>query len=304
LKKITILCPVYNEEHCLPIFCSRVNSIIQTYNDKYIFELLFSNNCSTDNSLEIISNLKTNYNYINYITLSRNFGYQASLIAGLNCALGDYVIIIDADCEDPPEMISKFLAKMEEGYDVVYGRRINRPESYLLRTLRKLFYWILKSTADASVNLYMAEFSLISNKVRNEIIKSNNSFPFIRAEISYIGFKQTGINYTREKRVAGKTNYNFVKMTLFAIAGILSSSTFLLRLIAYLFPFILSVNLIIFLIPEYISFNFLLIFNIVYLNFVFFVFSLYLARIYKNILNRSIFIIDQKKSNYTHNENL
>ncbi len=298
MKNITILCPVFNEESCLPIFCDRIDKVIEKHKSKYNFDILFSNNSSTDRTIEVIIELKNKYSYINYFSLSRNFGYQASLVAGLNNAKGDYIIIIDADCEDPPEMIHEFIFKMEEGYDVVYGRRINRPESGLLKFLRKIFYLILKSTADAKVNLYMAEFSLISNQVRNEIIKSNNSFPFVRAEISFIGFKQIGINYTREQRVAGKTNYNFTRMTLFAIAGILSSSTFLLRVIAYLFPFIFILNILCLILLNKYYFFHLVVINFIYLNFIFFVFSIYIARIYKNILNRPIYIIDKKKSNF------
>ena len=304
MKKITILCPVFNEEKCLPIFCNRVGTIIEKYKSKYDFDILFSNNSSTDNTIGIILELKKTYSYINYFSLSRNFGYQASLIAGLNKAIGDYIIIIDADCEDPPEMIDTFINKMEDGYDVVYGRRINRPESRLLKFFRKMFYLILKSTADANVNLYMAEFSLISSQVRDEIIKTNNSFPFIRAEISYIGFEQIGINYTREQRVAGKTNYNFSKMTLFAIAGILSTSTFLLRMIVYLFPIFILLNLLSILYLDNFSFLRIFLLDFIYINFIFFVFSLYIARIYKNILNRPIYIIDEKKSNYLKNEKL
>jgi dolichol-phosphate mannosyltransferase len=298
MKKITILCPIFNEESCLPIFCQRVDRIVQKHKGKYDFDVLFSNNSSIDNSLLVIHELKKSYSYINYFTLSRNFGYQASLIAGLNNAIGDYIVIIDADCEDPPEMIDSFISKMEEGYDVVYGRRINRPESKMLKFFRKMFYLILKITADANVNLYMAEFSLISNKVRNEIIKSNNSFPFIRAEICNIGFQQIGINYTREQRVAGKTNYNFFRMIIFAIAGILSTSTFLLRIIAYLFPIIALLNIFsLYFFENSLLFK-ILVLDFIYINFIFFVFSLYIARIYKNILNRPIYIIDENKSNY------
>ena len=297
MKKITILCPIFNEESCLPFFCQRVDRIVQKHKSNYDFDVLFSNNSSIDNSLLVIHELKKSYSYINYFTLSRNFGYQASLIAGLNNAIGDYIVIIDADCEDPPEMIDSFISKMEEGYDVVYGRRINRPESKMLKFFRKMFYLILKITADANVNLYMAEFSLISNKVKNEIIKSNNSFPFIRAEICNIGFEQIGINYTREQRVAGKTNYNFFRMTIFAIAGILSTSTFLLRIIAYLFPIIALLNIFSLFFENSILFK-ILVLDFIYINFIFFVFSLYIARIYKNILNKPIYIIDENKSNY------
>jgi len=298
VKKITILCPIFNEESCLPIFCQRVDRIVQKHKSKYDFDVLFSNNSSIDNSLLVIHELKKSYSYINYFSLSRNFGYQASLIAGLNNAIGDYIVIIDADCEDPPEMIDIFISKMEEGYDVVYGRRVNRPESKILKFFRKLFYLILKITADANVNLYMAEFSLISNKVRNSIIKSNNSFPFIRAEICNIGFEQIGINYTREKRVAGKTNYNFLRMTFFAIAGILSTSTFLLRIIVYLFPIIALLNSFSIYFFENRLLLKILVLDFIYINFILFVFSLYIARIYKNVLNRPIYIIDENKSNY------
>lgn len=297
MKKVSVFVPVYNEEESLPIFIDRIHKVFLKLNQSYNFELLFANNASIDGTLETLMKLKSSFSNIRYVTFSRNFGYQSSLVAGLTLAEGDFIVIIDADCEDPPELIEEFLKKSEEGYDIVYGRRINRPESYLLKLLRKTFYKILKLTADANVNLYMAEFSLISSRVRDVLIKGNNSFPFLRSEIANVGFNQFGIDYTRESRVAGRTNYNFQRMTLFALAGILSSSTFLLRIIAYLFPLVLAVNIGLVLFGHSLLI-YGLYFNFVYLNFLFFAFSFYLARLYKNILNKPLFIIDELNSNY------
>jgi dolichol-phosphate mannosyltransferase len=143
----------------------------------------------------------------------------------------------------------------------------------------------------------MAEFSLLSRRVREELIKGNNSFPFLRAEIGNVGFKQIGIDYTRQARVAGKTNYNFQRMTLFAVAGILSSSTFLLRLVVYLFVPVIVVNFVMLLFnAEFLKYG--IVINFMYMNFALLAFSFYLARLYKNILNRPLFIIDELNSDY------
>ena len=297
MKKVIVFVPVYNEEESLPIFIERIQRVFEKLNQRYKFELLFANNASIDGTLDVLVRLKSSFSNIRYVTFSRNFGYQASLVAGLTLSEGDFIVIIDADCEDPPELIEEFLNKSEEGYDIVYGRRINRPESSLLKFLRKTFYMILKLTADANVNLYMAEFSLLSNRVREVLIEGNNSFPFLRSEIANVGFKQFGIDYTRESRVAGRTNYNFQRMTLFALAGILSSSTFLLRMIAYLFPFVFAINIALFFFGESLLVSGLY-FNFIYLNFLFFAFSFYLARLYKNILRKPLFIIDELNSSY------
>lgn len=295
-KLISIICPVHNEEEAIPLFYKRLKSAIADLCQRYDFELIFTNNASTDRSLEIIKELCKKDLSVQVITFSRNFGYQASLIAGLRNAKGLSSIIIDVDCEDPPEMIPKFVSEWEKGYDIVYGRRDKRPEFIGIQLARKAFYRITRLIADYDFVLDMAEFALFSARVRDSIVKNLSTFPFIRSEIGFVGFKRIGIPYTRESRITGETHYNFIRMTQFAIGGILSSSTFPLRLAAYLgFPLIL-INLFAFILVliEIINTNIQLIFLIdfTYVIMILVFLSIYLARVYKDGVQRPLFIID------------
>ena len=237
---------------------------------------------------------------VQVLTLSRNFGYQASVLAGITHAAGDAIIVIDVDCEDPPEMIPQFIAKWEEGYDIVYGRRQNRPEPRPLVLERKLFYRTLRLMADTDIVLDMAEFALVSSRVRNAMCDNKNTFPFLRAEIGYSGFSRYGITYDRQQRTTGKSYYNLWGMFMFAIAGILSVSTFPIRVAAYMWPLIVVINLVLLVLDitgiSAGAFRILVILDLIYGITLLTTHGLYLARIYKNDAARPIFIIDWKLS--------
>jgi polyisoprenyl-phosphate glycosyltransferase len=237
MLKLSILCPVFNEEQVIPLFFKRIQPIIQALAGRYFVDLVFLNNASSDGTLAEIQKLRERYAAIYVVTMSRNVGYQRSLDCGLRTVKGDLFAIIDVDCEDPPEMLIDFVAKYEQGYDIVYGIRADRQEFAALKSMRKLFYRILKMVADEDIILDMAEFSLFTTEVRDSMLIESNSFPFVRASISRVGFKRIGIPFNRQRRIAGATHYNFIGMSTFAIAGILSASTLLLRLPVLIFPF-------------------------------------------------------------------
>ncbi len=299
-KLISIICPVFNEEVVIPLFYERLNSVIRKIESIYNFEIIFTNNSSTDSSFDILAGLREKDSRVKIITYSRNFGYQASILGGLTYAKGEAIIFIDVDCEDPPELIPKFLEKWEEGFDIVFGIRGKRQEPKIVTALRKLFYRVLKIAADTDIILDMAEFSLITKRVKKEIIKSGNTFPFIRAEIAFSGFRKFGINYDREKRIAGETHYNLYGMTKFAVAGILSISTFPLRAGVYLWPILLLFNIYLLWkinVTQSIFFSaFLLACDLLYLISLLTALGLYIARIYKNGINRPVYIVDWSQS--------
>ena len=298
-KLISVICPVFNEEKTIPIFFERITKVFELLKNKYDFELLFTNNRSTDQSLELIKRFHKKDPRIKVITLSRNFGYQSSILSGLNHVQGDAIFIIDVDCEDPPELLPKFIKKWEEGHDIVYGVRRKRQESKFLQLMRKMYYRLLRLVSDYEVILDMAEFSLFTSYVRDLILSNKNTFPFIRQEIAYIGLNRTSIVYDREKRVAGKSNYNFFQMFPFAIAGLLTSSTLLLRLPLYLFPLLIIFNLFLILGPWISDKNaifIILTIGSIYISFFIAVACLYIARIYHNNVRRPLFIIDWKNS--------
>jgi dolichol-phosphate mannosyltransferase len=299
---ISIICPVFNEQDAIPIFYRRLAAAIEPLIDRYAFEILFTNNCSTDESLSVISTLRKCDPRIQAITLSRNFGYQASVLAGLKNVKGDAIIVIDVDCEDPPELIPTFIEKWEQGFDIVYGRRDNRPEPKPVLYMRKLFYRLLKLMADTDIILDMAEFSLVTRRVLEVMCANNNTFPFLRAEIGYAGFSRVGVDYDRQSRTVGKSNYNLWQMFLFACAGILSVSTFPLRLGAYLWPLMAVLNataIIVLILGNDISskiFAITILCDLLYCITLLTALGLYIARIYKNIIKRPIYIIDNSRT--------
>jgi polyisoprenyl-phosphate glycosyltransferase len=236
-KQLTILCPCYNEQGVIILFFQRLLPVIRQLSDRYRVVVTFLNNASTDSTLPEILLLREQWPEVYVITMSRNVGYQRSLECGLRNSTGDCFIVVDTDCEDPPEMILQFIAHYEQGYEIVYGERVDRDEPEYLIAGRKFFYRLLKSVADEEIILDMAEFALFSSEVRDAIIQDSSSFPFIRSSISRVGFRRVGIPFKRELRIGGRTHYNIFGMTVFAAAGILSASTLLLRIPIYVLPF-------------------------------------------------------------------
>jgi glycosyltransferase involved in cell wall biosynthesis len=295
-KRLVVICPVYNEEKVIPLFFGRIKPVLDSLSGRYETDLVFMNNASSDGSLAAIRSIRETSPSVYVLSLSKNSGYQRSVECGLRNTDGDLFLVIDVDCEDPPEMIPRFLEEIEKGADVVYGERVDRPESAALKGARKLFYRVTKAVADDEIVLDMAEFALFTREVRDAINRDTSSFPFIRASIGRVGFRRVGIPYKREPRIAGITHYNLVGMTIFAIAGILSSSTLFLRLPAYLFPFWLlfiaafavgfAVN------GSAYSLAGLIVTFAAYVGGTCMVMAIYVARLYKNTLGRPNTILD------------
>lgn len=296
--KLTIICPAYNEEASLPIFFTRMSSVAALIADRYDVNILFINNGATDRTLDLIQSFDSPHLGTYVVTLSRNVGYQRAIECGLRMAKGDLFVVIDADCEDPPEMIPDFLARQAQGYDIVYGERVDRTEGVIMKAMRRLFYRVTRALADEEIVLDMAEFALITAEVRDAIIADTSSFPFIRASIGRVGFSRTGIPYKRQARVAGQTHYNLLRMATFAVAGILSSSTLLLRLPIYLLPFwlIAVMALAAFHLSSGSSWSMVLMIALVclYLGGTVAFIAVYVARIYKNTLGRPNYVVDRK----------
>ena len=298
MKKLAVICPLYNEEKSLPLFIEEIMKVEKSISENYQLDIVFSNNASTDRTLTMLEEFSLKYKNVYYYTLSKNFGYQNSLNFALKNTTADLYTIIDTDGEDPPSMIIDFLKKYEEGNDIVYGERVNRPEGYVIRKMRNLFYRILKFFSDDEIILNMAEFSLFTNEVKEHLVEENSSFPFLRSAISRVGFNLKAIPYSRNERFAGKSNYNFYSMFKFALAGILASTTLPLRFPIYFFPFWLGIS-------SFLLFNstnneifwkYFIFISIIYLVLILSFISIYIARIYKNGLMRANAYLVKKKS--------
>ena len=300
LPVLSVICCVYNEESAIPLFYGRLSQVLQQLQGSYEANLFFVDNGSEDHSYDIIRELAEQHPNVYVYALSRNFGYQCAVECGLRHTPGDLFVVIDVDCEDPPEMIPDFLKYYEEGYDIVYGERLDRHEGPVLKAARKLFYRLIRQVADENFVLDMAEFSLITAEVRDAIVQDNNTFPFIRASIGRIGFRRKNIPYKRQMRIAGKTHYNPFNMLTFAVAGALTATTLPLRLAAYLFPlWLLALGALV--VAGFLQRSFWYLPVIMATGFGFCGFALvaigvYVARVYKNGLNRPNVIIKRRQS--------
>jgi len=298
-KLVQVICPVHNEELCLDYFYERYSAVRDRIPARWRLELTFIDNASTDRTVEIIRQIRSRDPSVQLITHSRNFGYQASLICGLTNLHGDAYVIIDADCEDPPEMIVDFIAKWEDGYDLVYGDRKWRSENPTVALARRLFYRLTKRVADSEFIIDMAEFSLFSRRVRDQVLSHGSTFPFVRSDLAYSGFRRFAIEYKREPRRFGRTHYNFLRMAKFAISGILSASTFPLRAVVYvgipivladLFAAVLQIAGVAVPMPA------VLLVNLAFVCLSLVSISLYIARISKDVVGRPLFIVDELRS--------
>ncbi|MDA0654731.1 MAG: glycosyltransferase family 2 protein [Proteobacteria bacterium] len=301
--RLSVICPVYNERETIPLFFERFRTAMAEVSGQFDLELIFVDNCSDDGTPDAIRELHDDTIEIFHIRLARNFGYQSSLVGGLTYATGDLIVNIDVDCEDPPELIPRFLDGWRSGYDVVYGIRQGRPESMMMVAVRKLFYRITRQIADSDFVLDMAEFVLMTRQVRDAVLRTETSFPFIRSEIGYAGFRRMGIAYDRQPRIAGVSNYNLPGLVRFAVAGMLSASTAPLRLIAYFGLPLGMLNLAGLLAALFVDIPTGFVRWVEVADLTFLILStcflaIYLARIYKNGLMRPNFIVDSGRSRF------
>ncbi len=228
---LSIIVPVYNEEKNIPELLKRLNPILSKYN----FELIFVDDGSTDASAQIIKNLAKKDKKIKLISFQRNFGHQMALSCGYKHAKGDCVISLDADLQDPPEVIDKMIKKWQEGYEVVYGQRLDRQtDSFFKKTTADLFYKLMNALSDVPIPQHVADFRLLDKKVVSFLNSLPEKARFLRGLVAWPGFKSTIVKYKREKRFTGKTHYTLSKMINFALDGIIAFSVKPLRLAIYL----------------------------------------------------------------------
>ncbi|WP_339817786.1 glycosyltransferase family 2 protein [Paenibacillus sp. FSL R7-0216] len=223
-KVVSIIVPVYNEQYNIKPMYERVSAVFEKLSN-YTFELIYVDNCSTDATVDEISKIIEFDENVKAITMSRNFGSsQPSNIAGLNNAAGDAVVIIDGDIQDPPEMIEQFIKKWEEGYEVVYGVRKKRKGSLARRIGYKAFYRLFKKMSYIDIPLDAGDFGLIDRRVAEEIKQLNENEMFFRGLRAWVGFKQIGIEYTRDDRQHGNTSIPFLANLKWAKMGIFNFS--------------------------------------------------------------------------------
>jgi dolichol-phosphate mannosyltransferase len=237
--RYSIVAPIYNEEGNIQTLYERVCEVMDSTGESW--ELITVNDGSRDRSLELLEAVAAKDSRIKIVNFARNFGHQIAVTAGLDYAVGDAVVVIDADLQDPPEMILEMIERWKAGYHVVYAVREERKgESWFKLLTAKVFYRMIYRITDVDIPLDTGDFRLMDFKVVQVLRQMREHNRFIRGMTSWVGFKQTGISYVREARQWGETKYPFRKMVRFAMDAVTSFSYFPLQVMVY-FSFVLGI---------------------------------------------------------------
>ena len=240
MKKISILIPAYNEEAVLDTLYTRLGTLANELK-KYDFEFLFVNDGSRDKTLKIIREFADIDTRVSYVNLSRNFGKEIAMIAGLDHVTGDATVIIDADLQDPPELIPEMIKHWEDGYDDVFARRNSREgETWFKKWSSKTFYQILEKVSHVPIQKDTGDFRLLDRRAVDALRQMRESQRYTKGMFSWVGFHKKEVTYDRDARAAGETKWNYPRLINFAIDGITSFTTAPLRLSTYV-GFVVSV---------------------------------------------------------------
>lgn len=230
MKKLTIVAPMYNEKDMVPYFFEKINEVVSKITN-YQVTILCVNDGSKDNTLELLKKQREIQDNIHIVSFSRNFGHEAAVAAGLKQADGDIVVVMDADLQDPPELMLEMIKKYESGYDVVNAKRINREKDpFLKRVTAEMFYsFIAKLSGKIKIPYNVGNYRLMSRRVVDYVNALKEKNHVFRIQVPYVGFKTTEVEFVRPKRLHGETHYNYKSMFSLAGDSITSSSTMPLR---------------------------------------------------------------------------
>lgn len=223
MKKITVLVPCYNEERVLPLFLTAIRETMK--DSRYLWEVLLVNDGSSDGTLSVMEQAHDEDSRICYLELSRNFGKETALMAGLDYANGDAVIIMDADLQHPVSVIPRMIEQWESGYDDVYARRMTRgKESFLRKRLTGLYYRLLQSSSSTNVYPNVGDFRLLDSSCVRALRTMRETTRYTKGLYAYIGFRKQYVDFEQEERAAGESKWSFFQLLHLAIDGLLSSS--------------------------------------------------------------------------------
>lgn len=254
MKKVSVVIPMYYEEEVANECYKKVSKILMSL-ENYDYEIIFINDGSKDKTLDILEDIAKKDEKVKVISFSRNFGHQAAVTAGLKEVTGDAIVIIDADLQDPPELIPDMLKLWEEGNEVIYGKRkVRKGESAFKLLTAKMFYKTLNALSDVEIPKDTGDFRLVDRKVVDVINNLPEHNKFLRGLFSWVGFKQKAYEYERQERFAGKTKYPLKKMLKLASDGIISFSNKPIKLVGALgiISIVISIILLVYAILSYI----------------------------------------------------
>jgi glycosyltransferase involved in cell wall biosynthesis len=305
MPNLSIVIPLYNEEQNLGKLHERLLSVISKLSISW--EVIFVDDGSSDNTLKIIEELASKNPSIKLISLTRNFGHQAALMAGLDNAQADAVITMDGDLQDPPELIPEMLDKWNNGFQVVYARRKNyRSDNFLKRWLSMLFYFTIKTLKMSTAPKNVGDFRLIDSKVLVELKDMRERTRYLRGMISWLGFSYAFVDYERPDRENGKAGYSFSQLTKLALDGFFSFSRVPLRIGLFLgmFSIFIGLGFMVYMIADilindvyYHLYKLLVDVIFIFIGFLFiliWILGEYIGRIYHEVKGRNLYIIHKK----------
>ncbi|MBN8701484.1 MAG: glycosyltransferase family 2 protein [Bacteroidetes bacterium] len=303
--EISVIIPVHNEELVLDAAYTRITASIKKISSNY--ELLFVNDGSKDKSIELIKRFASIDNNVKYIDLSRNFGHQIALSAGIDAALGNSVVIIDADLQDPPELIAELYNKLNEGFDVVYAKRRERKgERFLKKLVAKYFYRVFSKIIPFEIPIDTGDFRILNKRIVEQLRQMPEQQRFLRAQIAWLGFNQSFVEFDREPRYAGKGTYTYKKLWAMAVDGITAFSSTPLKIASNIGLCLLTISVVLL---GYLFFNWLetnqhpssallLLFAILFIGSIQLIclgiIGEYISRINTNVRNRPLYVVKQR----------
>ena len=302
---LSVIIPSYNEERNVGIMYERLTKTLSEITDSY--EMIFVNDCSKDQTLLRIKELAERDSHVKYLSFSRNFGHQIAVSAGLDFCTGEAVVIIDGDLQDPPELITQMYERYKEGYKVVYAKRKTREgETWFKKATAKIFYRLLASMTSIDIPVDVGDFRLIDRVIVEHLRNMPEKSKYIRGQIAWIGYKQTFVEYHRDARLYGTTNYPLKKMLRFALDGITAFSDKPLKIASGLgiFSAIVSLLALVYALVSHFCFHATitgwtsLILSVLFIGGVQLItigiIGEYIARINNDVRNRPLYILDEK----------
>ncbi|MQR86249.1 glycosyltransferase [Bacillus megaterium] len=313
IVKYSIVVPVYNEEEVLHETYRRLTEVMRSTKEAY--ELLFVNDGSRDRTAEIIKEYSEQDPAVVLLDFARNFGHQIAITAGMDYARGEAVVVIDADLQDPPELILEMIEKWKQGFDVVYAKRTKRKgETYFKKQTAAMFYRFLRAMTDIDIPLDTGDFRLLDRKVCNQMNSIQEKNRFVRGLVSWVGFKQIAVEYERDERLAGESKYPLKKMLKLSMDGITSFSYKPLKLASYAGVTLSGIGFIYLLVVVYLKlftdstitgWSSLIVIQLLFSGIILIILGMigeYIGRIYDETKNRPLYIVREKYQLETRKE--
>jgi len=305
IVKYSIVVPVYNEEEVIHETYRRLTEVMRSTKEAY--ELLFVNDGSRDRTAEIIKEYSEQDPAVVLLDFARNFGHQIAITAGMDYARGEAVVVIDADLQDPPELILEMIEKWKQGFDVVYAKRTKRKgETYFKKQTAAMFYRFLSAMTDIDIPLDTGDFRLLDRKVCNQMNSIQEKNRFVRGLVSWVGFKQIAVEYERDERLAGESKYPLKKMLKLSMDGITSFSYKPLKLASYAGVTLSGIGFIYLLVVLYLKlftdstitgWSSLIVIQLFFSGIILIILGMigeYIGRIYDETKNRPLYIVREK----------